>query len=327
MDTTSLSTGSPAAKRHSGAETADAMVLDTPFRGSGAGDDGERLSPSAALNLPDADDFGNLFCDSPSVPAGKISGLGGMRLATKMAADGSPALNSSSPGSSVDSPSIARLGPTLRGMEKAISVNAASGGLFGSSVRLGMSAARRTQPYKRPQLAPFTTTDGTCTKLNSTASALPMLENNSDSRNGLLSANNIPLDTRRPNPLSMRRAYSVCDQGNNADSYDSNDAGSSASSGRVLSTIETSSSSAIHPLIHVGGRLAPESMSNAKPASPFSLGFGANEMDGKILPCHRVKEDGLVRITNETVSSHNRNQRWPNADTLCSAAEPVRRTL
>jgi M-phase inducer tyrosine phosphatase len=31
-------------------------------------------------------------------------------------------------------------------------------------------------------------------------------------------------------------------------------------------------------------------------------GFGDNEMDGKILPCHKVTEDGLVRITSETVS-------------------------
>lgn len=30
-------------------------------------------------------------------------------------------------------------------------------------------------------------------------------------------------------------------------------------------------------------------------------GFGDNEMDGKVLPCHKVKEDGLVRITPSTV--------------------------
>lgn len=32
-------------------------------------------------------------------------------------------------------------------------------------------------------------------------------------------------------------------------------------------------------------------------------GFGDNEAHGKILPCHRVKEDGLMRITAHTVSS------------------------
>lgn len=40
----------------------------------------------------------------------------------------------------------------------------------------------------------------------------------------------------------------------------------------------------------------------AKRASPGMPGFGDNEMDGKILPCHKVKEDGLVRITPATVS-------------------------
>lgn len=30
-------------------------------------------------------------------------------------------------------------------------------------------------------------------------------------------------------------------------------------------------------------------------------GFGDNEVDGKILPCHKVKEDGLVRITAQTM--------------------------
>jgi M-phase inducer tyrosine phosphatase len=56
-------------------------------------------------------------------------------------------------------------------------------------------------------------------------------------------------------------------------------------------------------MIHGGGRLtAANAIAAAKPVSPFALAFGANEMDGKILPCHRVKEDGLVRITHETVS-------------------------
>lgn len=46
--------------------------------------------------------------------------------------------------------------------------------------------------------------------------------------------------------------------------------------------------------------------SKCKRQSPFGSGglpgFGDNEMDGKILPCRKVKEDGLVRITPETVS-------------------------
>lgn len=37
-------------------------------------------------------------------------------------------------------------------------------------------------------------------------------------------------------------------------------------------------------------------------AGPGLGGFGDNEAGGKILPCHRVREDGLMRITAETVS-------------------------
>jgi M-phase inducer tyrosine phosphatase len=43
----------------------------------------------------------------------------------------------------------------------------------------------------------------------------------------------------------------------------------------------------------------------SKKASPYGSGglpgFGDNEMDGKILPCYKVKEDGLVRVAPETV--------------------------
>ncbi|KAJ9100069.1 hypothetical protein QFC19_005749 [Naganishia cerealis] len=318
MAAESSSMGSPV-KRNSKSNMADAMLLDTPLR---SGEDKQELSPLTALqDLPsetDADDFGNLFCDSPSAAMSKDASLSGMRLAAAAAAAGVPKMtmklspssghHSSSPASSVDSPSVARLGPTLRGMEKAISVNAATGGLFGSSARFGMNGTRRAQPYKRPQLAPLTANDGA--KINSTASALPVMENGGGETmsNGSLNAKHVPglLDVvpRRPNGSVMRRAFSVCDQGNgNTESFVVNETGSSnASSGRVLSTIETSSSSAIHPMIHMGGRLAAsEAMNTAKPASPFALGFGANEMDGKILPCHRVKEDGLVRITHETL--------------------------
>ena len=37
--------------------------------------------------------------------------------------------------------------------------------------------------------------------------------------------------------------------------------------------------------------------------SPGLPKFGDSEMDGKILPCQRVKDDGLMRITPQTVRS------------------------
>jgi M-phase inducer tyrosine phosphatase len=49
-----------------------------------------------------------------------------------------------------------------------------------------------------------------------------------------------------------------------------------------------------------GSRLSPVPSFGRSPGLPR---FGDNEMDGKILPCQRVKDDGLVRITPHTVRS------------------------
>lgn len=44
-------------------------------------------------------------------------------------------------------------------------------------------------------------------------------------------------------------------------------------------------------------------LNNSSPASAESLpGFGASEKEGKILPCFNVKEDGLMRITPQTMT-------------------------
>ncbi len=53
-----------------------------------------------------------------------------------------------------------------------------------------------------------------------------------------------------------------------------------------------------------GARLPPVPSLGRSPGLPR---FGDNEMDGKILPCQRVKDDGLVRITPQTV----RSMTWP----------------
>lgn len=49
-----------------------------------------------------------------------------------------------------------------------------------------------------------------------------------------------------------------------------------------------------------GARLPPVTSFGRSPGLPR---FGDNEMDGKILPCQRVKDDGLMRITPHTVRS------------------------
>ncbi|PCH38481.1 hypothetical protein WOLCODRAFT_142591 [Wolfiporia cocos MD-104 SS10] len=38
-------------------------------------------------------------------------------------------------------------------------------------------------------------------------------------------------------------------------------------------------------------------------AAPGLGGFGDNEAHGKVLPCHRVKEDGLMRVTSQTIDN------------------------
>ena len=43
-------------------------------------------------------------------------------------------------------------------------------------------------------------------------------------------------------------------------------------------------------------------------------GFGDNEASGKALPCHRVPEDGLMRITASTVGVHLGRVRVVGAD-------------
>jgi len=47
---------------------------------------------------------------------------------------------------------------------------------------------------------------------------------------------------------------------------------------------------------------SPRDLSEPSPRSRWlAPGFGDNEANGKILPCHRVKEDGLMRVNQQTV--------------------------
>ena len=49
-----------------------------------------------------------------------------------------------------------------------------------------------------------------------------------------------------------------------------------------------------------GAMLRPAPALGRSPGLPR---FGDNEMDGKTVPCQRVKDDGLMRITSQTVRS------------------------
>ena len=119
----------------------------------------------------------------------------------------------------------------------------------------------------------------------------------------------------------MRRAYSVCDQpmtpeGEEEESeYEESPSMAGATHAEYARRHGTKyvprvdGSPGFKPMrcsIAATGEGVTSPVANRKKVSPYGPGglpgFGDNEMDGKILPCHKVKEDGLVRITSDTVS-------------------------
>ena len=111
----------------------------------------------------------------------------------------------------------------------------------------------------------------------------------------------------------MRRAYSVCDQNNNSlqESESEGDIDNSPSvageyarrnGSRVVARVD--GSPGFKPMRSSIAITGEESGASGKsPYGPGGMpGFGDHELEGKILPCHKVKEDGLVRITADTVS-------------------------
>ena len=82
---------------------------------------------------------------------------------------------------------------------------------------------------------------------------------------------------------------------------------------------ERDMSSAVHsPLRKAAAINSSESPSSRWLKNAGLPGFGDNEAHGKILPCHRVREDGLMRITSKTVSGIAPRQR---AESWCPAMQ------
>lgn len=176
-------------------------------------------------------------------------------------------------------------------------------------------ASRRTQPYKRPilgSLASCSTSD--VMRVVSTASAFPVLENGGQAGANDYIAPLPPSMLGRGPRATMRRAFSVCDQkagpasssGSDRSDPDIVDA-SPCAGARVVSHFDVGSSAMGKTASVSGFRTVGHSASVGVGLTPSEnnggmLGFGENEKDGKVLPCHRVKEDGLVRITHDTVS-------------------------
>lgn len=283
----SSSSGSPV--RRNAKSATDFMEL-----GSARGTPGRSSSTPArdlALDFDGSPSIDDFFGMSPS--HGAILNGKNKLMAT---ASSSP----ESPGE--DSPTTSRAIPGGRTMlmEKSLSL---SGSVLGTTRMHGTGPRSRAGPYHRPTRPPLApiVADSSASRMNSTASALPILESHTDalpSSSSLEIAATDDAPRLRPGPVAMRRAYSVHTNGAGSPlSRKAIDAKENVgvSKRTVVSQYETGSS-----MQHVGGRLAPSDTLGA-PAATGLLGFGENELDGKILPCHRVKEDGLVRVKAETV--------------------------
>ena len=118
----------------------------------------------------------------------------------------------------------------------------------------------------------------------------------------------------------MRRAFSVCDQPALPDNdEDDSEYDASPSANGTHAEYARRHGNKYGPRVDGSPRFRPvrssiaasgeglanpmNSLNKPSPYGPGGMpGFGDNEMDGKVLPCHKVTEDGLVRITADTVS-------------------------
>ncbi|CAK9781237.1 unnamed protein product [Cutaneotrichosporon oleaginosum] len=216
-------------------------------------------------------DFGRFFAESPAMPA-----------ASKRRAPPSP-------GSPSSSPSTHRMRT-----DKAMSSNT----LFGTRNTGGLGQ-RRSGAFasRRPPLQPIIAGDA--------------------QRNmGTTSANPILCGPALPTRSSfMRRANSMfCDQNTREGSDNDNESEFETSFEASPSIPDIRRRYGRPPLPRVDGspnkaRSSATSLQNnllaARPPVRAEIGglgsFGENELQGKILPCHSIKDDGLVRITPETL--------------------------
>ena len=213
--------------------------------------------------------------------------------------------------------------------DRAFSAGPSSGPLFGGPRAATLASRSRLGPYKRPPLAHFQTSnnmdDANTSPVQS--SAYPILTNTSLA-NG--AAPPLPTDATLfsgatfPRALPpMRRAYSVSTEQVHVElRVDSSPSASNSSQfedspsqpsvgvqqeyaqrhhSRVVRLAD--GTPAFRPARE--GEAAECAMKSPMKESPSSMfgGFGSNEKDGKILPCHSAKEDGLMRIKASTVSS------------------------
>lgn len=245
--------------------------------------------------------LGSFFCESPAPPSQAPPGK------RRSLVNGPPASPSSG------SPSAKRTSLGLGVSRPPLDKTASSSAMLFGGGRANTIASRRGPSYKRPTLGPLAAPScDDATRTASTNSAFPILYG--PPKQTLGQSGTFPRAANAP----MRRAYSVCDQ-NIANEMDDEDSefenspcvGAHAEyarryGARMAPKVDGSPGfKSVRASIAASGEGVVSPLHKGKKTSPYGPGglpgFGDNEIDGKILPCHKVKEDGLVRITPDTL--------------------------
>ena len=228
----------------------------------------------APSSLSGSPGLGSFFCDSPAAPSALPPAKRRSLVSNSPASPASP---------------TAKRALLARAPDRTQS----SGMLFGGKVP--SLASRRNQPYKRP--SPLPTSD--MGDRAPSASAYPILNGTGNTSGSF------------PRPLMtapMRRAFSVCDQqGHDEDDEENEDSPSTSAHAEYarrhgqIHTARVDGSPGFRP-----GRASynstPGNATKGKKVSPApGLPDFGDEMNGKILPCRKVREDGLARITPQTM--------------------------
>ncbi|WRT65684.1 uncharacterized protein IL334_002629 [Kwoniella shivajii] len=285
------------------------MDIDSPVMKSRRPSSQQSPCFSGAASFSGSPGLGSFFCESPAAPSIPPPSK------RRSLVTGSPASPSSG------SPSAKRTSLGLKMSRPPLDKTMSSSAMLFGSGRANTVASRRNPSYKRPALGPLAagpSADGG-QRTASAASAFPILYGTSQATLGGGQSGTFPRSGLAP----MRRAFSVCDQNKmhemeeDESEYEASPsmAGTQAEYMRrygprgvpkvdgspgfkpVRASIATSGQGIASPV----GKKGKQKVS---PYGPGGLpGFGDNEMDGKILPCHKVKEDGLVRISPNTLKN------------------------
>ncbi|OCF31704.1 tyrosine phosphatase [Kwoniella heveanensis CBS 569] len=261
---------------------------------------------SGAASFSGSPGLGSFFCDSPAAPAACPPAK------RRSLVTGSP----DSPSSG--SPSAKRTSLGLGIPRPPLDKTASSSAMLFNGSKSNTLAIRRNPPYKRPALGPLASASTEMgPRTASATSAFPILYG--PPKPTLGQSGTFPRTAMAP----MRRAFSVCDQNkmHEMEEDESEYEASPSMAGTQAEYMRRYGPRAVPPRVDGSpggfkpvrasiastgqGVASPVSKKGKQKVSPYGPGglpgFGDNEMDGKILPCHKVKEDGLVRITPNTL--------------------------